>query len=195
MTLHIRKPDHEIWEKCIIFISVFYTFFISICNRLPNGTTIAFVTSIVIVVGYILTNRLRLYRIDVFTFSGLFLICLFNCLFFNVGFSSYVCTFLFCFIPMILVGGMVDFRKNYKFIYEISCIYITFLLAYMLTTYTRKSTVYSDYIDFLGFAYYAIPALLFIINYYFETRSKVSLVFIVFGFLYLAICGTRGPVL
>ena len=195
MTLQIKDFGAGFWEKCLIFICIFYTFFMSLCNRLPNGTSVALVLSIFVVSGYALTNRIKLYKRDFFVFIGVFLICLFNCLLFNVEFSEYVRTFLFCFIPMILVGGIIDIRKNYKFIYVVSCIYIVFLLIYMVTGYAKSSTVYSDYIDYLGFAYYAIPALLFIIYYYFETRSKIAIVFMALGMLYLAICGTRGPVL
>ena len=195
ITLRVKGFGSEFWEKCIIFICVFYTFFMSLCNRLPSGTIVALVLTILAVCGYAFTNHKKLYRRDFLVFVGIFLICLFNCLLFNVEFSEYVRTFLFCFIPMILVGGIIDIRKNYKYIYVVSCIYITFLLIYMVTGYARSSTVYSDYIDYLGFAYYAIPALLFIINYYFETRSKLAIVFAALGILYLAVCGTRGPVL
>lgn len=195
MTLSIVKLKSSFWEKCLIFITFFYTFYLSLCNRLPSGHIIAIILSIVVIVGYLLTNKARLYNRDFFVFIGVFMVCLFNCLLFNVEFSEYVRTFLFCFIPMILVGGIVDVRNNYKFIYIVSCIYIAFLLVYMVTGYTKVSTVHSNNIDYLGFAYYAIPALLFIINYYFKKRSKISIIFIALGILYLAICGTRGPVL
>ena len=195
MTLHIVILNGGFWEKCLIFISIFYTFYISLCNRLPNGTTVAIILGVLIIVGYVLTNKVRLYSRDFFVFFGVFMLCLLNGLFFNVEFTEYVRTFLFCFIPMIIIGGIVDVRKNYKYIYQVSCIYIGFLLVYMVTGYTKISTVYTDNIDYLGFAYYAIPALLFIINYFFETKSKISMAFVALGILYLAICGTRGPVL
>ena len=195
MTLHIKTLGPGFWEKCLIFVSIFYSFFMSLCNRFPNGAMVAIVLSIIVVMGYSLTNHMRLYRRDFIVFLSVLLLCVLNCLLFNVVFSEYVQTFLFCFIPMIIVGGIINIRKNYKYIYNVSCIYIVFLLIYMVTVYVRNSTVYSDYIDYLGFAYYSIPALLFIINYYFEKRSKIALVFIGAGFLYLAICGTRGPVL
>lgn len=195
MTLRINKCGSGLWEKCLIFLCMFYTFFVSASNRLPSGTKVALVLSILVLSGYSFTKNKRLYRRDFIVFMGIFLICLLNCLIFNVEFSEYVRAFLFCFIPMILVGGIIDIKSNYKFIYAVSCVYLAFLSFYMVMGYARSSTVYSDYIDYLGFAYYAIPSLLIIINYYFTTRSKLAIIFMILGVFYLVICGTRGPVL
>ena len=185
----------EFWMECFIFITFFNSFFVSICNRFSFGTIISFIFVIFTLIGVILSGQMKLYSREFLTFIGLSFLCWFNCLIFNVALTPYVITFLVCYIPLIAVTGIIDLRKYNRYLYKLSCIYIIILFIYMVQIYAVRSTVDNDYMDFLGFAYYSIPAVLIIINEYYETKEKTALFFIGVGLAYLIICGTRGPMI
>lgn len=197
MVLRINKNKSmsEFIMKCFIFITVFYSFFTSLCNRWSGGSVVSIVLAGIVILGLYFTHQIPIYKKDIAVCLGFLCLCILNCLLFQVDFDTYVNTFLFCCIPMIVAGGIIDFKKYHSFIYWMATAYIGFLFLYMVLSYTRISTVSSDYIDYLGFAYYAIPSLLIIIYKLFETRSKVALMFTGIGCMYLLICGTRGPML
>ncbi len=195
MVIKINTGKFNISMKLLVFITVFNTFFVSLGNKLPYGEKITPLVTAVTILWTLFTVRKRLPLLHILIYGVLALISAFNCLFFNVELSTYVMTYLFCYLPMIIAGGVIDFEENKQYIFRVSCVYLAFLFVYMVFGYSKISTVYSDFIDYMGFAYYALPSLLFVIYHFFEKRDKLSLFFCILGAIYLGICGTRGPIL
>lgn len=195
MVIKINSDKSNISMKLFIFITVFNSFFVSLCNRLPYSGIVITVSSILIILWTLFDIRAKLPAIHVFVFVALALISFINCLIFDVELSAYVMVYLFCYLPMIIAGGIIDFEENKRYLYQVSCVYLIILFIYMIFNYSKVSTVYSDFIDYMGFAYYALPALLIIMYHFFETRDKISMILCIVGAVYLIVCGTRGPIL
>lgn len=160
MRIHIRKYGllRDIFMKLFIFITVFYSFYISITDALGLSEIPAVIIAVIIVMGMLLTNNVKLHFKDVAVFLGFFILCLMNIWIFNVEISDYVKTFLFCFMPMILAGCVIDIEKYQGFIYKTSCLYIVVLFVYVARYYIGTLNLYStDSMDIMGFAYYSIP--------------------------------------
>ena len=198
MKFYIRKNEllSDIFVKLFIFVTVFYSFYISITSALGLAGIPTVIIAVCIVIGMLLTNSVKLYFKDWNIFFMFLILCLMNIWIFNVEITNYVKIFLFCFIPMILAGGIIDIEKYHTFIYKISCVYIVTLFIYVVRFYIGTLNISgTNYIDIMGFAYYSIPTLLIIACNYFKNKKKSNLLFLVLGVLYLLICGTRGPVL
>ena len=198
MKLYIHKKEllRDTFMKLFIFITVFYSFYISITDALGLSGIPAVIIAVIIVMGMFLTNNVKLHFKDVAVFLGFFILCLMNIWIFNVEISDYVKTFLFCCIPMILAGSVIDIEKYQGFIYKTSCLYTVVLFVYVARYYIGTLNLYStDSMDIMGFAYYSMPTLLIIVYNYFKDKRLSNLLFLVLGALYLLICGTRGPIL
>lgn len=194
--IHKNVSLSKIFMKLFIFITVFYTFYISAFNALGILGIPAVGTAIMIILGTIFTNKIRLSRANIIAFLSVFLLFILNALLFGVVFTDYLNTFFFCFIPMILAGGIIDFEKYHGYMYRVSCFYILVLLIYVIWHYVgtlHLST--TDNVDIMGFAYYAIPSMMIIIYNYFREKKTLNLLFLILGAVYLLICGTRGPIL
>ena len=198
MRIHIQKQGflRDVFAKLFIFITIFYSFYTSITNAFGLSGIATVIIAIFIVIGMFLTSRIKIYFVDFAVAFGFFMLCLTNILFFNVEITGYVKTFLFCFIPMIFAGSIIDVEKYQSFIYKVSCLYLAVLFVYVARYYIGTLNLYSsDYVDIMGFAYYSMPALLIIAYNYFKDKKLSNLLFLILGVLYLLICGTRGPIL
>ncbi len=196
MKIKIKGTVKErIWEWSFIFITIFYSFYNSIFSRNVLISIIGVMFAAIVVVGILYKQKGKLSKIEILTFIIVWGFSFLNIIFFKVPLNSVIRSFLFIFIPMIIAGGIIDLEKNHAFIYWVSCFYIIFLLCYLVFYYSRISTTHHDYIDYMGFAYYAIPSLMIIVYEFFRKRTIISFIMAVIGGGYLIMCGTRGPIL
>ena len=196
MHFKLSTPNRaELSLKPFIFLTFFYTFYLSICNKISFIPFLSVIMAIAILIILCKSIQISMRKIEIFTFICLFLLSLCNIVLFGTEVNTYILVYLFCLLPMMFAGIIVDLEKYHSFIYKISVVYVIFLLAYLSMVYLRSSTVHTDFADFMGFAYYVVPALLIITYNYFKDRKIFDLIMMGIGGVYLIICGTRGPLL
>ena len=195
LTFNISSLSYDIWEKALIFIIFFSSFYISITRMLHLPAFVNTILIAVILIGAYAFNHAKLCVKGVFTYVVLFFLCLFNMLIFNVTPDEYIITFFVSVLTGLILSSSINLEDNQQFICNVSCVYLVVLFIYMVTSYSRSVNYYSDTIDFMGFAYYGTPSILVVAYNYLKKRKIVYLAISVLGIMYLLICGTRGPFL
>ena len=197
ITFSINKIFKDLWIKAFIFVILFNSFYVSICNKIGLSAFMNSAFIAIIIFGAYVSGQIKLYLKDVLAYIGIVILFLFNIVMFNVRIDDYIISFFVSILVMMVLSGSIDFERFQTYICNTSCIYIVILFMYIIISYSRSVTIYSgsDRIDLMGFAYYIIPSIMIVVYNYLRHRRLIYLTVALIGALYLLICGTRGPIL